>query len=475
MKSEVRKDGGRERRILTGMIVNDEMVARVAPRWDGKLFNSSWANTIGGWCVDHHRKYKKSIGKGVQNEFIEWADSRRDEDEVQTMSSFLESLSSAYESECNVAHSFDIAVKHFNRVRVKRLKNELEADLANNDDDKSLVRIADFAKMEAANSSGTDLWWDPPFIDSVFAGEGLNEQLVKYKGALGEFFDTCFNRNSLVAFCAPQKVGKTWMLIDVAYRALLQRRRVAFFAIGDMSIDEVALRFLIRAAGHPEISKTGQWPYTVKRPVSIETSPIPGTTRREILMGHRELEFDTPINAEIAKKAASRLWRKQIRSEKPLFSLKSFPNRAISIEGIKDEVVQLESSGWGIPDVLIVDYADNLGPVDKREDYRNSINTTWQGMSTLRLEYHCSLVTATQVNAKGFDVEWLGRQHFSEDNRKLNQVTAMVGINQNEKEKEDDSFRLNYIVKRKGFWGNTKGVHVASCLPIGNPAVKSSW
>ena len=48
-----------------------------------------------------------------------------------------------------------------------------------------------------------------------------------------------------------EKRGKTFWLIDMAWRGMLQRKKVAFFATGDMSQRQMMRRFIARAAKRP--------------------------------------------------------------------------------------------------------------------------------------------------------------------------------------------------------------------------------
>jgi hypothetical protein len=125
--------------------------------------------------------------------------------------------------------------------------------------------------------------------------------------------------------------------------------------------------------------------------------------------------------------------------------------------------------------VVVIDYADNLMPVDKREEPRHAVNTTWKLMKAITQDYHCLIATGTQVNAAGFKKKWLDRTNFSEDNRKLSHVNAMIGINVIPEEKEQQVCRLNYIVKREGAYSVYDGPSVAQCLAIGHPSILSIW
>src|SRR5439155_1574088 len=101
-----------------------------------------------------------------------------------------------------------------------------------------------FAKVELSGTSRIDLLTDKEAVFSAYANNGEVVDLVEYEGAVGEFFRGSFERDNFVAFMAPTKAGKTFWLVDVAYRAVRQRKRVAFFEVGDLSERQIKMRFL---------------------------------------------------------------------------------------------------------------------------------------------------------------------------------------------------------------------------------------
>ena len=66
-------------------------------------------------------------------------------------------------------------------------------------------------------------------------------------------------------------------------------------------------------------------------------------------------------------------------------------------------------------------------------------------------------------------------KNFSDDRRKIDSVTGMIGINQSEAEKKRGIMRLNWIALRDGEFHSGKCVHVAGCMALANPAIKSCF
>jgi len=468
-------DGAPERRVLTGMIVSDSVLARVAAAWgDGDRFADRWCNTVGGWCVKYHRRYGKAPGKAVQGMFEAWAARQADEAPVALVEGFLTSLSGAYRraaEEINADYVVDQAAALFNEVEVRRAATRALGHADAGELEPAKQALTGFRGVELGGGAGVDLFQSEAAVTDAFSREAL-APLVAYDGSLGKFFRNALVRDGFLAFTGPQKSSKSYWLRDLAWRAMTQRRRVAYFEVGDHSEREAKELWLVRAARHPVAcdSEDGRWPWTVPYPVSITYAK--GADCAEVTT--EDLTFDGPLTRKRAWRVCGELRAKTLKSEESFLRLSCHPNLSISVLGLRAQLEAWDAQDW-TPDVVVIDYADNLAPADKREEPRDRVNTTWKLLRSLAMERHCLLVTATQVNAReGFSRKTLDRTCFSEDNRKLNHVTGLVGINVMPEEKERGISRLNWIVKRKGKYDVRRCVHVAGCLAVGDPAVVST-
>jgi hypothetical protein len=470
MKVE-RREGTRERAVLTAMVVSGPVLAQVAARWDGQLFSSPWANLVAGWCVDHHRQYGVPPGKAITSIYAAWEESSDDRDSSRLVDRFLASLSEEYESaqDINPAHVLDLAGQYFNRVRLSRLADQLQGDLDTGQEDRALERLQGFARVQLGVGARLAPFNAPSDLLDVFEGHA-SEQVVTYPGALGRFFQGALERDSFIAFLGPEKSGKSLHLLDVAYRAMTQRRKVAYFEVGDMSERQVKRRLYSRAAMHPFRSPDGNWPCTLRMPTRVER-PEEGLCPARVEF--REKTYDHPLGQREAKLACERLAKFQVRSRTPHLYLSVHPNSSLTVAGIKStlEGWALED-GWS-PDVVICDYADILAPPPGVRETRDQINTTWKQLRALSQELHCLVVTATQSDAAAYDKVILSRQNFSEDHRKLAHVTGLVGINVTHAEKDLGLRRLNWLVLREGEFSSLRCVHTAGCLALASPCMKS--
>ena len=450
--------------ILTAMIVDKHVLGRIQPRWDKDMFRSRWSNIVAQWCVKYYEKYGKAPGKAIVHLFEHWSEGNDDKEAISLIDRYLSSLSEDWVSlrkESNPDYVLDLSEKYFNEIRIIRLREALEGDLDSSDLDNALKRIDSFGRVRIDGSSGVDVFHQEEVMVKAF--EMKKDPLVVYKGALGNFFGTSLERDAFVACMAPEKGGKTFWLMDIAIRAMLQGRKVAFFEVGDLSQSQVLRRFACRTAKRPMEPGTIKYPTYIMREAESNFATV----------DFEEREFKTGLSLQEAIQANKKLVAKK-KMKESLFKLSTHPNDSINIKEIGAILDNWERDGW-IADVIVIDYADILAPVYGVKESRDQINATWKGMRALSQSRHCLVVTATQADANSYDVETLSRSNFSEDKRKYAHVTGMFGINRTSDEKEQGITRLNWIQLRESNFSEEKCVHVAGCLDLCNPAILSTF
>jgi hypothetical protein len=461
-----KRSGSDERRILTGMIVNRYVLAKVAAQWNHNLFASRWANLVGGWAVDFLRRYDKAPGKAIEGLFNQWAEGHDDKDTIQLVERFLEGLSGEYEAqaeEINPEYVTDLAGRHFDRISASRLIDNVQGHLDSNDVDKASQAIEGHRRIALGLGEGIDVFQDTEALREAFGED--RKSLITYPGALGEFFSNHLERDALISFMAPEKRGKTFWLIDMAWRAVLQRHKTAFFQVGDLSQNQILRRLAIRAARRP------LWPGKIHKPLSIEHEE--GENGQATVTTERR-RFDSFLSWQKAHKEMKRLSKARIKSKKSYLKLSVHPNSSLSVEALEGILQRWELEDW-VPDVVVIDYADILAPPSYIKETREKINEVWKQLRSLSQKFHCLVLTATQSDAASYESDILKRKHFSEDKRKLAHVNGMIGINQSEDEKDEGIYRLNWVALREGDYSEKKCVHVAGCLAIGNPAICSTF
>lgn len=467
-----RLDGTRTRTILVGMIVDDVVCGRIASKWakDG-LFESKFANIIASWCCKYYKGYGKAPGKNIKTIFEEWAESpQSDKDTVSLIERLLQTLDGHYKltrSTINSKFILEMAARHFEEVSISKLSESLKEQIESGKLPDAKKILAKFNPPKIDLDASIDLFQDTEVIRKNF--ELVKESIIKYPGDAGKFFAENLEREGFIAFMGSEKKGKTFWLLDMAWRAALQRRKVAFFEVGDLTERQIIHRFGVRAARRPlRPTKEG-------RPVYIPKSlEFKDNKKTEIaVLKDVRVDYKDGLSWQEANKALKQIAKEKIRSNDPFIKLSVHATRSLSVQGMRSII-----DGWGIskwvPDVVIVDYADILAPPPGfNGDSRDAVNETWMALRRLSQELKCLVVTATQTKAAAYTAETLTMEHFSEDKRKFAHVTGMVGINQSDVEKENGIQALNWLVLREDEFLIRNKVYVGGSLAIANPCVCS--
>lgn len=461
MKIE-RRNPSDERRILTGMITRRDVLSRVAQVWQPDLFRNRWANLVGSWCVKYFHKYNAAPQQDIEPIFAQWSEKKEGE-QVDLVEKFLSSLSGEYESladDINGDHLSDLAARYFNRERLRKLKDQLEEHLDSGqiDEADALVVKQSRNRIELGTSEMIDVLSDADAIREAMSDEA-RQVLIKFPGALGTFFRDSLEREGFIAIMAPEKRGKTWWLQKMAWAAMLQRRRVAFFGAGDMSRSQMLRRLM--TLGN-------------RRPLKPGTVSVPRVTDEENPQDwdFTEKTWEDRLDWRDALRKCKEIRKRRLKTKSPLLKLACYPNSTLTVDHIETVLDRLDNDDW-VADVVVIDYADILAHPKGVSDPRERINENWKALRALSQRRHCLVITATQAKASSYNVRTLNMSHFADDKRKFAHATGIFAINQTTKEKPKGIQRLNWVVLREDEFFVSRCVHVVGQLKIGDPAIVS--
>jgi hypothetical protein len=397
----------------------------------------------------------------LRDQYQRWAAKTRTHDEatVDNIETFLEYLAEEYAGQPSPSSDYvlDLAGKYFNQVRIKERIEQARDALADGDDVQALEILRGTPNVElgegAVITPGED--WD--VWVQAFDRE-RQKPLVRYPGDLGKLVGDSFARGKLFAFMGPDKVGKSFWLLDLAYRAVRKGWRVSFFDLGDMDQDEVMQRLAQRA---------------LRRPLKAGDIAVPVEFDKQT----RKLVRDVETFKAVGPSDGFREFQKICRGTNDLLKISCHPNSSIDVMGISSILKEWAREGW-VVDVVVMDYADILAPSKGARDNLEAIDKDWRELRRLSQELHCLTVTATQANAASYRNEGgklLTRWNFSGRKTKLAHVNGMLGLNVSPQDKKQGITRVNWVVRRKGFYVETTAVTVAGHQDLAHPVIISRF
>lgn len=505
-----------ERRILIGLVTSDDYIKEVYKIWDPKLFASSTAATLATWCIDYFEQYQKAPGPDIQGIFTEKLRKGLSQDKAEDIEDILDGLSDEYQqTNFNVQYLLDQTKDYFERQNLLQFAEEIKGAVESGDSLSEAQKTALNYKPTAEESlSSID-----PFSDSSAWKRAFEEQpqpLIRFGKQLGHFWDEQWTRGGLVALMGPEKVGKTFLLLEIATRGLADGNDVAFFQAGDMTEDQQVRRLGIHLAGRSDKERYcqgfhvpvvdcafNQLDSCSREERECDFGPFEGWEEKELReIAFKDLkeafqkyqdEYSPCRNCKWMRGAPWFIWqdpvdpltwkeaykaaRKFHKRHKSRFKLATYPNETLTIAEMKTVLDNWEKQEDFVPSIIIVDYADILDsdPDIRRMDMRHQVNKTWQRMRSLAHARHCLLATATQASADSYGKKLISKKDFTEDKRKLSHVTALYGLNQTDEEKKIGIMRLNELVIREDDFDPTNQIKVLQRLQMGRPYIGSFY
>lgn len=452
----------RVKEILARMIHDSSFCSRVATVMDkkgGQRFDSDWANVVAKLCCEHLRIYSSAPGNQVTLHFDRWAQSTNANPKVVSqIEEFLEDCLSSN----TVVHEgngslLDHTKEYFELGKAKDILTQAEDCIDRGDVEGAYKLFQSATRVELQNSNVYHPLEDHETWLEVFTDEGVRP-LFEYPGDLGKLVGPSFTRGSLYAFMGVDKAGKSWYLIDAAFRLLKNRHRVAYFEVGDLGRNEVFERLGQRILREPVGVKDVEWPISWDK----KDPDIPICEER-----HKE-----GVSVGHALKHA----RKYTRS-RHLLKLACYPNSSVTVAEIAALIQEWKRESNWKPDAIIIDYADILAPPRGMIDSKDQIDETWKQLRRLSQIEDCLVLTATQTGAQAYRKRSsiLTRGDFSGRKTKLAHVNGMLGLNMTAQDKMNDMTRVNWVVRRKGGGSELTQVLVAGCFAAGMPIVLSKF
>jgi hypothetical protein len=498
-------DGSSHRKLLTGMIVSTSFMAEAISFFDPDLLDVPFVRTVAEWCADYFNRYGVAPNVHIKDIFASHAD-RMDPTQRELISDLLAGLSDEYERAdvLNVPYLLDQAENLFKEKSLSNLFREGSGLLAQGETAEAERLLGSYKRVGRPSSLGANPFTDAEATARAFEREA--KPLFTFPGALGRMINDELKRERFIGVLGADKSGKSFWLNEFSIWAAKARNNVALFQIGDMTEDQVRVRLGVRLCSRSDrarycgahsspvpdclLNQQGKCAKGKQcRPLSTQVEKArqlydlyqSGERHRPCCECAKELGFMGSVWYERTPATSPIGWRDAWRAGNRLlgrikgrdFRLSCHASETLSVTGIKAILDSWETFENFIPDVIVIDYADNLKAEESREEYRHQVNRTWKMLRGLSQERRCLVITATQADTESYDKELLSRKNFSENKLKNAHVTAMVGLNQRLDEKRARLMRLNMLVQREDEFYDDNVVNVSLDLWRGRPLLFS--
>lgn len=514
-----------ERRIITGLVVSRDYLSRVARIWDPGLLSSPELCIIATWCFDYFKMYNRPPDTDIQSIYMEQLQNNTlSTAEGEYIELLLTSLSDEYgrDAKFNSAYLYDRTVKYLKAQELDRHSRDVQAlvDAGRVKEAEELARTYTPTILDDEDT-GLELSSEDALVRIERAFTEAKQAVLSYPGALGDMWNDHLVRGGFFTLLAPEKRGKSFMLMEMALRAIREKSNVAFFEAGDMTEAQILRRICVylsrrsdnerycevrfRPVGDCILNQIdlctredrncdhgifdgvslGHYYDDIDRYASLEHlmdqyeqypdyAPCDSHTcmQRRGCVWLKRMPKSRLLTADVAKKEVTKFFKRYRRR----FRLITYPAGTLTVSEIRRCLNDWERHDGFMPDVVVIDYADLLSTDDTRmTEFRHRQDAVWKALRGLSQERHVLLLTATQADADSYKRGTLSMSNFSEDKRKLAHVTAQYGLNQDPagREKKLGIMRINEIVVREGSFSADHEVTVLQDLAAGRPFLES--
>lgn len=508
-----------ERKIIIGLITSTEFCKAVRRDIDVKLFEATVAKTLALWILQYYDKFGKAPHSDIEELYMQNVKKQKIDTEIaeQIEEEILPGLSDEYIKEgLDDALVFN-AKQYFKERKLITINEDIKTYISKGDFDKAEALINQYKPI-------TNEIADEVILNADTIGDAVKtaltttyEPLFQFGGALGEFINHQLCKDNFIAFLAPEKTGKTMMLMQFAITAASQGVPVGIIQAGDMSTNQMLRRFIINSIG-----KT-----TEERYVGPHFIPIKDCIKNQLNICDKkirecnygvfedrgwdvkalkeQLTMDDLLEAykldpdyspcyncsEYLKHALGSPWLKQINikmmttaeadkyatqnfyGKNRAVRIRTFANGTCSVSSIREVYKEWKKDGFE-PGLILIDYADLLVGERGMEE-RHKQNQVWKDLRGFNQETHSLLVTCTQSDADSYNRNLLSLKNYSEDKRKYAHATGFYGLNRDSmgREKKIGLMRINELLLRESDFESTKTVTVLQNLRLCRPIIGS--
>lgn len=447
-----------ERKLLIHMITSTEFLRAIVPVLDVQYLKSNYSRIVATWIIEYYEKIEEAPARAIEDIYLDKKKFIRNEEDLSVIGDFIGSLSEQYEQGSNVTYSINQAIEYLKKRSLEVLAEGINGNVESGRLLEAENLVSTYRQVEQKKVKGIKVLDDIQAIFDAFNFEA--EYLFRLPGVLGEAIGP-FLRGDFFSFLAFMKKGKSHALSYCEEAALAAGLSVVTFNL-EMTDRQVLRRKWMSLTGRPAMAKTIRIPYFAEDEDDPEKWVI--KYREEEREGFpRELHSIEALRAEV---------RSFFRGNDSV--LISLPSRSATVEDLEKHLINLEHFECIKPDVVIVDYADYLRSSEKGE-FRHKLDEIWSGLRRMALERDECWLTASQSSKAGATAD-VSEENAAEDVRKLAHVTSMVGINQTKKEKRDQIYRFELLLRREGIGGFSFDQVIAlSCLDAGRLIVDSRY
>jgi hypothetical protein len=430
------------------------------------------------WTLDYFDKFGESPKQHIQSIF-DIEKGKMDDAEIEIIQTFLKTLNKNYVEDqgINDEYILDQTMSYFRKREVEIRVENAQKLIDIGKIDKAEEELFHMKKVVRLTSN-----WSNPFetanIHEVF--DEQNKGVFRFPGALGDLLGD-LERGWLIAFLAPFKRGKTWLLQEAVVIGAILGLKCIFVSL-EMKKKNINERIYKRITAYGEEGKTDHAVPVfdcVKNQTGVcekgirtnhiglydgegdlpEFSPDMDYRPCSVCKDNRKEQedyelatwFEMMVKPEFTAKNVNKKLKSFSRFYGDNIRVICYPRFSASVEDLERDLDMLEQTEGFIPDLIAADYADIFKPNSRGgggNEPRHGIDEIWKTLASMAARRMALLFSASQGNRGSIYKENMDQTDLAEWIGKLAHVDKFASVNQSLEEKRKGIIRIGMLADR---------------------------
>ena len=139
----------------------------------------------------------------------------------------------------------------------------------------------------------------------------------------------------------------------------------------------------------------------------------------------------------------------EVKNVRGKLIIKEYPTKTASTSVIKNHLKRIVGAGQKV-DMIIVDYGDLLNPTVRYKEKRTELETIYEELRAIAMEFICPVWTASQTNRSGLNAEVVTMESISEAFNKCFVADFIFSVSRTVDDKKTNSGRIFIAKNRNG-------------------------
>ena len=501
------------REILIGLITNKDFIKRYIALFPKGLFlGEIGAGVVEKWCLKYFEKYGEAVNRNIQHAYTKSVENKSlSGEELEFIELLLSSLSKESDnSTVSTEYLIDEAVEYANKRNLENLKSNIDYALDSGKVEDALKAYEKFKKVEKGESVPVVSLFNTAKVSEL----ALKKSAEPFLHSLTDnpFLEEVFSQivpSEYTIYRGRSKSAKSFGGYAIALQAMLQKKNVAIFSLGDLN-ESMAIKRLVSLLLHkPSIASQAN--KTVRKPhidcylnksnecqniertcfvpyknendeVNPQYKPCTNCKGKKCFPVCVTHTFEDSGDMVSADDITTFLNTVKNHIGDKIFDIYSFSAQKKSIGDIADMLDEYYYSQGKTLDLVVIDYWAQVKFEKGSEKYASWEKITQQAVAlkNLCLKYNTSVLILDQStlrNQEGSSDELINISNYTAGQDKDCYTSSLITTNIQKEDKKNGTLKIKVLFNRYGT-GNTVDdgyILVCNCLSTGEYASESIY